>query len=305
MTLAAGQYQFWGKNDAPNNPYFRDDTNVDRKIATAPIPLADFATIAETTALGRARQSGSGIPVALSANQLLEVRQTETKRLFRWDFQGIIEAAGVLAVTEWTAHSSPVIIQRGIGAGHSANHPGQLQIQFDVAIADNGSIYIGPFDFATVSRFGASTLIPADGGTHLTDCAFGFGLVADPTLLQTVFTLGVWGVTDNIVYQVRSGGAGAGEWRLRMQNAAASTLAGSGTAITADTWYDLEIRKASSGSWNRYANGSLVGGVTTGCPTAGFCYLSIGGTKGAAPAGRNLVIDEIWIELDALDRTAL
>jgi hypothetical protein len=69
LTLAAGQGQFFPKNDTPNNPYFRDDTNVDRKILTAPLALSDIATIPQGTALGRTALSGNGVPGALTGLQ--------------------------------------------------------------------------------------------------------------------------------------------------------------------------------------------------------------------------------------------
>jgi len=69
-TLTAGQAQFFARNDAPNNPYFRDDTNADRKIVTAPVPLSDMATQSEGTVLLRARGAGTGTPIAGTGAQL-------------------------------------------------------------------------------------------------------------------------------------------------------------------------------------------------------------------------------------------
>jgi hypothetical protein len=43
IAIAAGQMLLFCKDNAPNDPYCRDDTNTDRKIVTAPVPLADLA----------------------------------------------------------------------------------------------------------------------------------------------------------------------------------------------------------------------------------------------------------------------
>jgi hypothetical protein len=67
IPLAAGQGLFWAKDDAPNSPYFRDDTNADRKLLTAPLPLSDMATIAPGRVLGlQVDAGGAAVPVALT-----------------------------------------------------------------------------------------------------------------------------------------------------------------------------------------------------------------------------------------------
>jgi len=70
QTLNPGQGQLFVKNDTPNNPYFRDDTNADRKITTAPVPLTDLATQSDSTVLLRAIGAGTGTPIAGSAAQV-------------------------------------------------------------------------------------------------------------------------------------------------------------------------------------------------------------------------------------------
>lgn len=70
ITLSAGQALFFSKNDAPNNPYYRDDTNADRKIITAPAALTDLATQNEGTVLLRAIGAGPGAPIAGTGAQL-------------------------------------------------------------------------------------------------------------------------------------------------------------------------------------------------------------------------------------------
>lgn len=73
-TLSAGQAQFFAKNDTPNNPYFRDDTNSDRKIVTAPVPLADLTTIAAGSVLGNPfTASGEAVPKAISGSEVGEI----------------------------------------------------------------------------------------------------------------------------------------------------------------------------------------------------------------------------------------
>lgn len=68
-SMAAAQALFWVKNDTPNNPFFTDDTNADRQIATFPIPLTGFATIANDTFLGNVSGS-TAAPVAVNLSTL-------------------------------------------------------------------------------------------------------------------------------------------------------------------------------------------------------------------------------------------
>lgn len=68
-SMSAGQALFWVRNDTPNNPYFTDDTNTDRKLATAPVPNADLATMADGTLNGRALGAGSGARTDLTPTQ--------------------------------------------------------------------------------------------------------------------------------------------------------------------------------------------------------------------------------------------
>lgn len=67
--MAAGQGLFWVKNDTPNNPFFTDDTNADRQIATFPIPLSGFATIGTDTFLGNVSGS-TAAPSAINISTL-------------------------------------------------------------------------------------------------------------------------------------------------------------------------------------------------------------------------------------------
>ena len=79
IALSAGQALFFAKNDAPNNPYFRDDTNVDRKLLTAPAALGDLAPIAAGTALGlQVDAAGPAVPVALSGLEIAELYRNGT-----------------------------------------------------------------------------------------------------------------------------------------------------------------------------------------------------------------------------------
>lgn len=68
-SMSAGQALFWVKNDTPNNPFFTDDTNADRQIATFPIPLSGFATIGNDTFLGNVSGS-TAAPVAVGISTL-------------------------------------------------------------------------------------------------------------------------------------------------------------------------------------------------------------------------------------------
>lgn len=68
-SMAAGQGLYWVKNDTPNNPFFTDDTNADRQIATFPIPLSGFATIATDTFLGNVSGS-TAVPSAINISTL-------------------------------------------------------------------------------------------------------------------------------------------------------------------------------------------------------------------------------------------
>lgn len=68
-SMAAGQALYWVKNNAPNDPFFTDDTNADRQIATFPIPLGGFATIANDTFLGNVSGS-TAAPSAVNLSTL-------------------------------------------------------------------------------------------------------------------------------------------------------------------------------------------------------------------------------------------
>lgn len=68
-SMSAGQGLFWVKNDTPNNPFFTDDTNADRQIATLPIPLSGVATIASDTFLGNVSGS-TAAPSAVNLSTL-------------------------------------------------------------------------------------------------------------------------------------------------------------------------------------------------------------------------------------------
>jgi len=265
------------------------------------VSLSALATQTETTVVGRARAAGTGVPIALSANQLLEVRQTESKRLYRWEFEGDLST---LANRGWTIWDAPTITQRDVGAGHSANHPGQIQLQGDAALADEYAIYIGPWDFSSVDRFGATVLIPSDGGGELSNCALGFGLVTDPTDMDLATSGGLW-TDNNVVVFVRAGGAGAGNWTIRREDAG-SGAAANVTTVAVDTWYQLEARQTASGTWQMAVT---VAGVTStisvsGAPASGIAYLAIGGIRAAGAAGRNIVVDEVWLETSALSRSS-
>lgn len=71
--MSAGQALVWVKNDTPNNPYFTDDTDTDRKIVTAPVPNADLATMADGTVSGRALGAGTGARTDLTATQVAAI----------------------------------------------------------------------------------------------------------------------------------------------------------------------------------------------------------------------------------------
>jgi hypothetical protein len=68
-SMSAGQALYWVKDNTPNDPYFTDDTNSDRKILTAPAPLADLATAADGTVVGRPLGGGTGALQNLSGAQ--------------------------------------------------------------------------------------------------------------------------------------------------------------------------------------------------------------------------------------------
>lgn len=67
ITLSAGQALLFPKTD--HNLYFRDQTNTDRKIVTAPALLTDIAPLAQGSMLGRAILGGSGVPIELTGVQ--------------------------------------------------------------------------------------------------------------------------------------------------------------------------------------------------------------------------------------------
>jgi hypothetical protein len=79
VTLAAGQALLWVKDDTPNNPYFTDDTNTDRKIVTAPVPLADMATISPGRTIGlQVDAPAAAVPVPLTGAELTESMRRDT-----------------------------------------------------------------------------------------------------------------------------------------------------------------------------------------------------------------------------------
>jgi hypothetical protein len=414
-TLAAGQAQFFARNDTPNTPMFRDDTNVDHKLVRAPVPLADMATMAQGTAVGRAVLTGTGVPGALTGLQqgqnlrratsitdalttgvvatytltedltqviftgsgtiqlegatiiagkeitwtvdvnatvvvtfmndgaptiTQERFRTHTQRqvtiragesvttchffnrhrfvsvskradpqitsVVREDFDGQCDAAGVLARSPWIAWDSPTIAQADTATSgyHSSNHPGILHMQDDAALADECAIYRGPYDFANIATFGATIMIPADGGNELLNCAMGFGIVSDPTDMDVSTSGGVW-TDNNLVFLHRSGGASAGNWLVRRENAGSGAAVSSGVTVVAGTWatFRAEQTTPGSGSWRCYINGTLFTTATL-ANTSGIAYLAIGMIRGAGAAGRNLLVDEIILDTFELNRAA-
>jgi hypothetical protein len=259
----------------------------------------DFGTAVETTLIGRTRDGGTGTPTALTPNQALEVLSRATKRILRWEFVGV-DQADYLDGQGWERWDAPTVSQYDAGANHNADHPGEILLVGDAALADEWSIYIGPFDFSRVSRFAASVLIPSDGGNELTSCAYGFGLVQDPTDMGTVASGRVWPNTQNNVFITqRSAGTGNGFWQLHTSGG--TTPGTSVTAATVGTRFTLEARDTGGGIWQLYING-VAGPTRTLVPTSGICYLAIGQVKSATPAGKSFVVDEIWIETTALGR---
>lgn len=222
---------------------------------------------------------------------------------FNEDFQGVLDNAGTLTLAGWTAVNTPVISQRDTGAAHTANNPGQLNLNLDGAAADNSAIFYGPFDFGTVASIRANVLIPSAGGNELANCAFGWGLVSDPTALNTVASQGVW-TSNQIVNQVRSSGAGPGVWMTRASNGAVAATTFNGPTVVLDTWYEIEITQTApgSGTWAYKANGLVSPFSRPLAPPSGICYFALGGLRTAAAAGRNITMDAIKIATFPLAR---
>jgi len=133
-SMATGQSEYFAKDDAPTNPYFRDDTNVDRKLATAPVPLTDFATIAQSRVLGRAEGAGTGVPTALTPTEVVAIIDGEA---VTWtgahSFTGsahTVNVSGAVGITSsgssvtLTANTSTVL---AAGTTIDANSPTRLQ----------------------------------------------------------------------------------------------------------------------------------------------------------------------------------
>ncbi len=100
-SLTAGQALIWIKNDAPNNPYFTDDTNADRKIVTAPVPLADLATVNAGTQLGlQIDAAGPAVPVALSGAEQGENLRVNTRQT----------VSGLSGITDVTLNDDATIL---------------------------------------------------------------------------------------------------------------------------------------------------------------------------------------------------
>jgi hypothetical protein len=303
IAVAAGQMLLFCKDNAPNDPYCRDDTNVDRKILTSPASLADMATLAQGTAIGRARDAGTGVPVPLTENQQLENLSRATKRVREWDFEGAIDAGGVLSLPGWVAWNGPTISQRDSAAAeHSANHPGVLRMAQSTTLVDEKAVYIGPWDFSKVSRFGVSIKVPSNGGSELANCALGVGLVADPTDMDVVANARIWPAANpSVSLLVKSAGTGFGNWQIH--SSGGTTAASFVGAVAVDTWYDIEARDEGSGTWRIYVGG-VAGSSRSLVPTSGICYLALGMIRGAGAAGSLIDYDRVWIETAALDRSA-
>jgi hypothetical protein len=217
------------------------------------------------------------------------------------DFGGQVDASGVLQRQPWRAYNAPTISQNDVGAEHSINHPGQLRLSLDATLAAKGCIYRGPWDFANLQRFGARLKIPSDG--LLSGSVWGFGLVLDPTDMDTANSGGLW-TDNNIVCMVRAGGAGAGSWTIRRELAGSGSASFSATAVVLGTWYDIEARRAAAaGSWDLFVNG-VFSVQQTGCPTSGLAHFALGGIKDAGAVGRHVVFDDCWVEPFAIDRRA-
>lgn len=220
---------------------------------------------------------------------------------YSWDFEGAVDAAGVLAVPGWTAFNTPVISQRDAGSTHSPQNPGVLNLNLDAAAADQSCIFNGPWDFSTIAEVSANVLIPSAGGNELANCVLGFGIVQDPTSMDPTSNGGLWN-DNNLVGIVRAGGAGAGSWTLRRETTAAGAAASTGIAVTLDTWFKLSIFPVSSGTWNLAVNGVSSGSGLTGVLTSGIAYLGIGAVRTAAAAGRNIAVDRISLKTLPLTR---
>lgn len=220
---------------------------------------------------------------------------------YSWDFEGVIDSAGVIAVPGWAAFNSPVISQRDVGSTHSPQNPGVLNHNLDGAAADQSCIYQGPWDFSTIAEISANVLIPSAGGNELANCVLGFGMVQDPTSMDPASNGGLWN-DNNVVLIVRSGGAGAGNWTIRRETAGAGAAASTGIAVTLDTWFKLSLFPVSSGTWNVSVNGTSSGTGLSGVLTSGIAYLGIGASRSAAAAGRNIAVDRIQVKTLPLAR---
>lgn len=263
----------------------------------------DSLDMSEATLAGRPRGGGEGQAEPLTPDQALQVLSEANIVIPSWDFNGVIAAAGVLAVPGWTAFGAPTIIQRDVGAGHSANHPGQLQMQIDPALAQQSSVYFGPYDWSTLKRFRFTVLIPADGGNELLNCSMGFGLVVAPDVMSaTIANASLW--ADNyLICYVRSNGTGAGSWTARRQSGTAAITA-LGVPVVADTWYDIEaVQDMPTATWTFTINGVIVGSRAS-LLTTGIVYLALGMVRGAGAGGRNIVADLVEVETTALNRSA-
>lgn len=67
--------------------------------------------------------------------------------------------------------------------------------------------------------------------------------------------------------------------------------------------FRLEQTTPGSGSWRCYVNGTLFTTATL-ANTSGIAYLAIGMIRGAGAAGRNLLVDEVFIDTFELNRAA-
>lgn len=223
-----------------------------------------------------------------------------TNSIYRWDFEGVIDTAGTLNVPGWAPFNSPAISQRDAGSTHSPQNPGVINVNLDAAAADQSCIFNGPWDFSTVSAFEANVLIPSAGGNELANCAFGFGIVADPLTMDPAANGGVW-LDNNAVIMFRSAGASSGAWIVRVETTGTGLIATSGVAVALDTWIKLRLAQLTPGVWTISVNGTVIAS-RSGAPPSGIAYLGIGGVRTAAAAGRNIAIDVIQLETFPLSR---
>lgn len=82
-TVVGSDGMFWVKTNTPTDPFFTDDSNTDRQIATFPIPLSGFATIANDTVLGNISGS-TAVPSAVSLSSLTGTGLTFTAHQITW-----------------------------------------------------------------------------------------------------------------------------------------------------------------------------------------------------------------------------